>query len=77
MLMPNMDGLSFLRQMRADPRFAEVKVIVASNFESMPEAAELHVTKYISKLQCEPEEVASVINQILTPAAPESSAQPQ
>lgn len=74
MLMPNMDGLSFMRQLRADPQYDEVKVIVASNFESMPEATELRVTKYISKLQCEPEEVASIIHQILAAPAPESAA---
>lgn len=74
MLMPNMDGLTFLRSMRADQKFTEVKVIVASNFESMPEANDYNVSKYISKLQHEPDDIASTIHQLLSSETSETPA---
>lgn len=66
MLMPNMDGLSFLKSLRSDEKYKDVKVVVASNFESMPEATDLNVTRYLSKLENEPEQVADVVHRILS-----------
>lgn len=65
MLMPNLDGIGLLREMRSDPSNKEIKVVVVSNFESMPEAAELGVIKYMSKLQHSPEAVADAIDKLL------------
>ncbi|HUC87076.1 MAG TPA: response regulator, partial [Candidatus Saccharimonadales bacterium] len=46
MLMPHLDGVGFLKGLRADPANAGVKVVVVSNFESMPESEALGVDKY-------------------------------
>jgi DNA-binding response OmpR family regulator len=65
LLMPNMDGLSFLKNLRAEDKDNKIKVIVVSNFESMPEASELGVAKYLSKMQHGPDEIAAFVDQIL------------
>lgn len=65
MLMPNMDGISFLRAVREVDDHKDLRVVVVSNFESMPEAEELGVARYLSKVQHEPDAVAAVIQQIL------------
>ncbi len=65
MLMPNMDGMSFLKEFRTDEKYKDVKVVVASNFESTPEANDLNVTKYLSKIENEPEQIAAIIHQIM------------
>jgi CheY-like chemotaxis protein len=65
LLMPNLDGVGFLKQLRSDPQNDQVKVVIASNFESTPEAENLGVSKFISKLQVQPEGVADQIDQLL------------
>lgn len=65
MLMPNLDGLGFLKQLRSEPANKAVKVIIVSNFAAMPEASQLGVTKYISKTEKEPEEVAAIVDGLL------------
>jgi two-component system chemotaxis response regulator CheY len=65
MLMPNLDGVGFLKGLRADPETAAIKVVVVSNFESAPEAAGLGVSKYLSKMESAPEDVAAAVDKIL------------
>ncbi|HSX41635.1 MAG TPA: response regulator [Candidatus Saccharimonadales bacterium] len=65
MLMPNLDGIGLLREIRSDDKNKDLKVVVVSNFESMPEASELGVLKYISKLQHNPEDVASQVDKLI------------
>ncbi len=65
MLMPNQDGMSFLKQLRSDPKNDGIKVVVVSNFEAMPESNDLQITKYMSKMQHVPDEVAAAVNGIL------------
>jgi CheY-like chemotaxis protein len=65
MLMPNLDGIGFLKQLRSDPANQSIKVVVASNFESIPEANELGVAKYVTKLEKSPEEVAALVDELL------------
>ncbi len=65
MLMPNLDGIGFLKALRADKANDDVIVIVVSNFESMPEANDYNVVKYLSKLQHDPEAVASRVADII------------
>lgn len=65
MLMPNLDGIGFLKQLRADAANDPIKVIVVSNFESMPEANDFNVAKYLSKLQHGPDEVAARVADIV------------
>jgi CheY-like chemotaxis protein len=68
MLMPNLDGMSFLKQLRKDEDYDQVKVFVVSNFEALPEAEELGVVKYMSKMQHGPDEVAAAVDNILKTA---------
>ena len=68
MLMPNLDGVGFLKGLRNDAANADVKVVVVSNFESMPEAEGLGVTKYLSKMENPPEAVAAAVDKILRAA---------
>lgn len=68
MLMPNLDGIGFLKELRSDPANQDIKVVVASNFESMPEASELGVAKYVSKLEKNPDAVAAAIDELLKAA---------
>jgi CheY-like chemotaxis protein len=65
MLMPNLDGMGYLESLRADPANADIKVVVVSNFESMPEVEGLHVAKYLSKMENPPEAVAAAVDKIL------------
>jgi two-component system chemotaxis response regulator CheY len=65
MLMPNLDGIGFLKELRSDPANGAIKVVVVSNFESMPEASELDISKYISKLQYTPDAVAAKVDELL------------
>ncbi len=65
LLMPTMDGISFLHNLREEGKLKNLLVVVASNFESMPETEELGVARYLSKTQHEPDAVAAVIQQIL------------
>jgi CheY-like chemotaxis protein len=68
MLMPNLDGIGFLKELRKDQGNDVIRVVVVSNFESMPETDGLGVTKYLSKLQHQPEAVASQVDTILKSA---------
>lgn len=65
MLMPNLDGVGFLKQLREDDANKDVKVVVVSNFESLPAAEGLGVEKYLSKMQNTPEAVAAAVDRIL------------
>ena len=65
MLMPNLDGVGFLKQLRGDAANKDVKIVVVSNFESLPDAEELGVEKYLSKMQNTPEAVAAAVDRVL------------
>lgn len=65
MLMPNLDGIGFLKKLREDDKYRNVKVVVVSNFESVPETGELGVAKYLSKMQYAPDAVAAAVDTIL------------
>lgn len=65
MLMPNMDGMTFLRQLRADKANADIMVVVTSSFESTEDAEALGVTRHLSKMQFMPDEVAAAIDALL------------
>lgn len=65
MLMPNLDGMSFLKQLRSDHDNDAIKIVVVSNFEAMSEAIDLGATKYMSKMQHTPDEVAAAVDSIL------------
>ncbi len=65
MLMPNLDGKGFLRELRSNPANQSVQVVVVSNFESAPELENLQVSKYLSKMQNNPEAVAATVDGLL------------
>jgi two-component system chemotaxis response regulator CheY len=65
MLMPNLDGLGFLKALRKDDKHKDVRVVVVSNFESMPETEGMGVEKYLSKLQYGPDAIAAQVDRIL------------
>lgn len=65
MLMPNLDGIGFLKKLRSDEANNDIPVVVVSNFESMPEADQLGVAKYMSKIQNTPEAIAAAVDGLL------------
>jgi two-component system chemotaxis response regulator CheY len=65
MLMPNLDGIGFLEQLHKNGANAEIKVVVASNFEQLPDIPKEGVVKYLSKLQHTPEAIAAKVDEIL------------
>lgn len=58
MLMPNLDGLGFLKQLRRNTEHKKLKVIVVSNFESMPETADYDIVAYLTKQVNTPDKLA-------------------
>lgn len=65
MLMPNLDGIGFLKELRGDEGNKDVKVVIASNFEPQDEAKDLGVSKYVSKLSTPPDGVADAVDAVL------------
>jgi CheY-like chemotaxis protein len=68
MLMPNLNGLEFLRAYQPKQDHPKVKVIVLSNM-SLPsdvhEAMELGAVKYLTKSSFTPKEITSIIKEVL------------
>jgi len=65
LFMPNLDGFGFLKQLRGDAKNQEVKVVIVSNFELMPEVSRLGVSQYVSKTSNGPDEVAAMVDHLL------------
>jgi CheY-like chemotaxis protein len=65
LFMPNLDGFEFLKQFRADTGNDQVKVVIVSNFELMPEVSKLGVSQYISKTNKGPDEVAAMVDHLI------------
>jgi len=67
MLMPNMDGETFIKQLRADESNKNIVVIVASNFESMPTLDDptLNVAKYLVKTEHTPDEIVALADKVI------------
>lgn len=69
MMMPNMDGIEFLRRYDITEKHPKVKVIVFSNMEKpeqLDEAYKLGATRYMLKSSISPKELAELIRQTLT-----------
>lgn len=76
MLMPNMDGLSFLRAFKQKENHPNTKIIVFSNMsvpESMQEAVSLGAAKYLTKSSFTPKEMVEVIKETLSQPSPEAA----
>lgn len=65
LFMPNLDGFGFLKQLRAEGANTDIKVVIVSNFELMPEVSRLGVSQYVSKTNNGPEEVAAMVDHLL------------
>lgn len=70
MMMPNMNGIEFLRAYDIKGRHPTVKVIAFSNTEKpefMHEAPKLGAAKYITKYSFSPKALVELIGQTLSP----------
>lgn len=67
-LMPDMNGIEFLKKLRANAQFAETPIIILSNFadsEYVSEAMSYNVFNYLIKSNTSLEEIASFIEEQL------------
>lgn len=73
LLMPNLDGIGFLRELRQLPDADQVVVVVASNLDATSdttrETGEVGVARYLSKTEYSPEQIASIVDQLVKEAA--------
>lgn len=77
MLMPNMDGMQFLKTFQQQNQNPDTKIIVFSNIaapEKMKEAMDLGAMKYLTKATFTPKEMVSTIKQALG-GAPEPASE--
>ncbi len=68
MLMPNLNGIDFLRSYDVKTKHPNSRVIVFSNIsvpESMKEAMQLGAVKYLTKASFTPKEMVAVIKEVL------------
>lgn len=69
MLMPNMNGMELLRELKPKESIPKTKIIVFSNMsmpETIAEAKELGVTEYLTKARFTPKEVVHAVEGVLT-----------
>ncbi|HVE81035.1 MAG TPA: response regulator [Candidatus Dormibacteraeota bacterium] len=69
LLMPNMDGIGMLKEIRKDKNNQDIKVITVSNFEQHQEGAGLGVVKHITKMNSGPDEVAATVDAVIRQGA--------
>src|ERR1700722_207553 len=68
-MMPGMDGVEVIRQIRAWPEFCNVPILVLSSFyrpDLAKEAWKAGATKCVSKMDCTPNLALELIEQILS-----------
>lgn len=68
MLMPNMNGMELLRELRPKEKIPNTKIIVFSNMsmpETIAEAKELGVSEYLTKARFTPKEVVNAVEGVL------------
>ncbi|MBC7266356.1 MAG: response regulator [Anaerosomatales bacterium] len=68
LIMPRMGGLEVLETMKADPRLADIPVVILTNLgeeSSVERAVELGAVDYLIKNQAKPAEVAAKIRLVL------------
>jgi len=67
-MMPKMNGIDVLREMKADPRYKGIPVVMLTNLsgsKDVEEALSLGAVKYIVKSKYKPKEVVAQIKEIL------------
>ena len=68
-MMPGMDGVEVIRQIRAWPEFREVPILVLSSFyrpDLAKEAWKAGASKCVSKMDCTPNLVLELVEQLLS-----------
>ncbi len=68
LLMPNMDGLEFMKQYDALNKHKDVKIIVLTNLgeeKQVKEAMALGAHRYILKAHASPQQLATIVNHIV------------
>jgi CheY-like chemotaxis protein len=65
-LMPSLDGLTLTRRLKADPRTANIPVIVLSNYaEKASEALAAGAARFLSKLECSSKRLLKEVREAL------------
>ncbi|MBX4200953.1 response regulator [Candidatus Parcubacteria bacterium] len=67
-LLPKMDGWEVLKNVRQDPLFKDLKVVMISNLniqDYQNQMKEFNVSKYFIKAETTPEELANTIKELL------------
>jgi len=70
-MLPGVDGLSFLKELRADPRWNKTPVIIISNLsqdDEIKKVREAGASDYIVKAQADPDEVVAKVRQCVATA---------
>lgn len=70
LLMPKINGFSFLETLRAHPVYTKIKVLVFSsvaNQEQINRLRDLGVTTYLNKIDTSPTQLVAIINHELRP----------
>ncbi len=68
LLLPRVDGWQVLREVRANPLFKKLKVVIISNLDSrdyQDKIQEFNVSKYFLKAQTAPEEIGNAVKELL------------
>jgi len=68
-MMPKMNGLQMLQELKTDPKVSKIPVIVLTNLSGTADAEkalELGAVKYIVKSEYKPKEVFDIVKGILT-----------
>jgi len=80
-MMPKLNGLAALEQIKADPKLKDIPVVMLTNLAGQQDAESAiakGAAKYIIKSEHDPREVAALVKEVLTSsgAAPSDSAAP-
>lgn len=71
LMLPGVDGLSFLKELRADPRWSKTPIIIISNLSQEDEIKRVRdagASDYIVKAQADPDEVVMKVRKCVEPA---------
>lgn len=67
-MMPNKDGINLIKQLRKDPEFAALPVIILTNNDeqkTVEKTFDLEVAFYLIKSQYQPSDVSRIVKEVL------------
>ncbi len=73
-MLPKMDGLQILREIKKDPKLAGLKVLLLTNLSTdnvIKEGFALGADSYVIKSEMTPDQVIDEVNKALVPATPQ------